>query len=209
MTGSAPCTTGRNRVQAAAWNPPARGLRRVRQLTNSGSERFSGDLSKKALESPGAICSTKRGAHADRSRIRLSCGVEIVSSLVSRCAWVVAAWLGLAMLDCGSRAQASFCATLSSASCAQSSDSSESNPEVWPPVERESAYLSSLWTGLPASDSTSTGTSSAPVSSGSGTPALGSTAVELTNSEVSAYLRSRSTIQLPPPPVFGIFEPPR
>jgi hypothetical protein len=113
------------------------------------------------------------------------------------------------MLDCGSCAQASFCGTLSSASCSDAADASDANPEVWPPVERESAFLSSLWTGLPASDSTSTGTSSVSVSSGVGSPALGSTVVEIANSDVSAFLQARSTLQLPPPHVSGIFEPPR
>lgn len=138
-----------------------------------------------------------------------------MNCLVGRFLFVVAAWLGLAMLDLGPRAAASFCPTLSPQSCSEVSAGNSAeiptrSPAVWPPVDFDQLMIKAFWNGLAGSESSSTGSSGSASAPGSSVaPAIGASVVDIENREQGAFLRARSSLQLPPPHVLGIFEPPR
>lgn len=166
------------------------------------------------LEMLSGFRSNMFGAHAVQDKVWHGCGVRFVNCVGSRFLVVVAAWLGLAMLDMGPRAAASFCPTLSPQSRGEISAGSSSeiptkSPAVWPPEDFDQVLLKAFWSGLAGSESSSTGTAGGVGSPGSVPPALGASSVDVENREFGAFLRAQNSLQLPPPHVSSIFEPPR
>jgi len=139
-----------------------------------------------------------------------------VTRFTARAMAALVGLLGLALLDLGPRASAAFCVTLTPPADAAAMGAGAAvgepdghEPAIWPPVQHSVWLLDLICQGLDSSPSGSTGSPSAPSTTGASSPALGASRAVTAAPEFSCFFRATQAIRALPPLSTAIFEPPR